>query len=451
MEIKEELIAALEQIKIDKSSGPDIIFPLTLREASVEITGSFSMGEVLEDWKVAHLVLLFKKGSKGKPDNYSSVSMMSIIGKLLEWVQRDRIFKYLDSNGMIKDSQHSFVHGIRCQSLARSAHGIVRGRWRPWPRSSEAGGGPGPGRSKREAVAPVRAQGKHQRPRSGQRVGRQRARSGQKRREGGGLGRLKAIVLQSTEEVLGFSSRKNKDWFNENSQEIQELLAKKRAAHQAHLTKPSWPEKKQAFRRACSHLQRKLREIQNEWWTSLAKRTKLSVDIGDFRGFYEALKAVYGPSPQVQSPLRSSDGKVLLSDKISIFNRWSEHFQSLFSANCSVQESALLQLPQHPLRLELDEVLTQDETYKANEQLKSGKAAGMDGIPPEVWKAGSKTACQTEFFKLCWDQGKLPQDLRDATIITLYKNKGEKSDCSNYRGITLLSIEGKIFARILLN
>ncbi|XP_069790481.1 uncharacterized protein [Narcine bancroftii] len=167
-------------------------------------------------------------------------------------------------------------------------------------------------------------------------------------------------------------------------------------AHQAHLTKPSCPEKKQAFRRACSHLQRKLREIQNEWWTSLAKRTQLSADIGDFRGFYEALKAVYGPSPQVQSPLRSSDGKVLLSDKISILNRWSEHFQSLFSANRSVQDSALLQLPQQPLRLELDEVLTLDETYKAIEQLKSGKAADMDGIPPrglEGWRQNS--ACQT--------------------------------------------------------
>ena len=35
--------------------------------------------------------------------------------------------------------------------------------------------------------------------------------------------------------------------------------------------------------------------------------------------------------------------------------------------------------------------------------------------------------------------------------MTLYKNKGEKSDCFNYQGITLLSIVGKIFARVLLN
>ena len=45
----------------------------------------------------------------------------------------------------------------------------------------------------------------------------------------------------------------------------------------------------------------------------------------------------------------------------------------------------------------------------------------------------------------------MPQDLRDAIIVSLYKNKGVKSDCSNYRGITLLSIAGKVLARIMLN
>jgi len=35
-------------------------------------------------------------------------------------------------------------------------------------------------------------------------------------------------------------------------------------------------------------------------------------------------------------------------------------------------------------------------------------------------------------------------------IVTLYKNKGERSDCNNYRGISLLSIVGKVFAWVIL-
>ena len=50
-----------------------------------------------------------------------------------------------------------------------------------------------------------------------------------------------------------------------------------------------------------------------------------------------------------------------------------------------------------------------------------------------------------------WVNGQLPQDLRDANIIHLYKNKGDRSSCDNHRGISLLSIAGKILARIMLN
>ena len=51
-----------------------------------------------------------------------------------------------------------------------------------------------------------------------------------------------------------------------------------------------------------------------------------------------------------------------------------------------------------------------------------------------------------DLFTNCWEKGTLPQDLRDAVLVSLYKNKGEKSDCSNYPGITLLSIADKILA-----
>ncbi|XP_072043263.1 uncharacterized protein [Amphiura filiformis] len=84
---------------------------------------------------------------------------------------------------------------------------------------------------------------------------------------------LKTTIQQSSEEVLGYTSKKNLDWFDENNAEIQTLMAKKRSALQAHLAQPLCPEKKAAFRTACCILQRELRVSQNKWWTDLAQKT----------------------------------------------------------------------------------------------------------------------------------------------------------------------------------
>ena len=43
----------------------------------------------------------------------------------------------------------------------------------------------------------------------------------------------------------------------------------------------------------------------------------------------------------------------------------------------------------------------------------------------------------------------MPLDWGRGLIVPLYKGDGGKEDCGNYRGIALLSIVGKLFARIL--
>ena len=74
-------------------------------------------------------------------------------------------------------------------------------------------------------------------------------------------------------------------------------------------------------------------------------------------------------------------------------------------------------------------------------------------IPAELIKAESSTIrCETHklinlfFF---WDEGELPEEWKELKIVPVYK-KGEKTDCSNYRGISLLSTTCKILSSILL-
>ena len=85
-------------------------------------------------------------------------------------------------------------------------------------------------------------------------------------------------------------------------------------------------------------------------------------------------------------------------------------------------------------------------------RLKVGKSPGIDAIPVELYQHRGEAVLDKLQDQLtnCWKKGTLLQNLKDAILVSLYTDKGEKSDCSNYRGITLLSLAGKIMARVLL-
>ena len=110
---------------------------------------------------------------------------------------------------------------------------------------------------------------------------------------------MKTILQETMAEVVGLSTRKHQDWFNETDKEIQELLEKKRSCHNHLLAKPDDQAAKAAYKTACNTLPAKRRTMQNDWWTGLAERTQRCSDMSDMRAFCEALKAVYGPSKQI--------------------------------------------------------------------------------------------------------------------------------------------------------
>ena len=83
---------------------------------------------------------------------------------------------------------------------------------------------------------------------------------------------------------------------------------------------------------------------------------------------------------------------------------------------------------------------------------KSGKTPGLDGLPAEIYKYGGAVLHTQllKFYHTSWTAKELPQQFKDALIIAIYKKKGDRSDCGNYRGISLLSTAGKILSKIFL-
>ena len=129
-----------------------------------------------------------------------------------------------------------------------------------------------------------------------------------------------------------------------------------------------------------------------------------------------------------------------------------EHYSDLYSRDNAVSPAALDAIDCLPTMDELDSEPLVKELSKAIDRLASGKAPSKDGIPPELIKHCKTTLLIQLHEVLCqrWQEGSVPLDKRDSKIITLYKNKGESNDCNNYRGISLLSIVGKVFARVIL-
>ena len=52
---------------------------------------------------------------------------------------------------------------------------------------------------------------------------------------------------------------------------------------------------------------------------------------------------------------------------------------------------------------------------------------------------------------MAFESGVVPEDSKSAVIIPLYKGKGERTDYKNYRGVSLLSVVEKIYARTLID
>ncbi|CAM4614010.1 unnamed protein product, partial [Caretta caretta] len=119
---KEVVRDYLEKLDVHKSMGPDELHPRVLKELAAVIAeplaiifeNSWRTGEVLDDWKKANVVPIFKKGKEDDPGNYRPVSLTSVPGKIMEQVLKESILKHLHERKVIRNSLHGFTKGRSC-------------------------------------------------------------------------------------------------------------------------------------------------------------------------------------------------------------------------------------------------------------------------------------------------------------------------------------------------
>ena len=150
-------------------------------------------------------------------------------------------------------------------------------------------------------------------------------------------------------------------------------------------------------------------------------------------------------------PVRNTGG-ILIKNKKLILARWVEYLQNLLNKVHTTDQGFLDDLPTLPITPKLDDPPSFDEVEKAILSLKDNKAAGPDNIPAEVIKyGGCALHRRLHNFILDWWSAKcLQQQWKNGIIILAYKQKGDRAGCDNSRGISLISVAGKVLAKIML-
>ena len=123
----------LLQLVCHKSMGPDEIHPRVLRELAEEIAEPLSIiyqcslltGEVPEDWRLANVTPIYKKGCREDPGNYRPVSLTSVPGKIMEQIVLSEITRHMQDNRGIRPSQHEFTKGRSCLTNLISFYDLV--------------------------------------------------------------------------------------------------------------------------------------------------------------------------------------------------------------------------------------------------------------------------------------------------------------------------------------
>ena len=184
-------------------------------------------------------------------------------------------------------------------------------------------------------------------------------------------------------------------------------------------------------------------------WNSWRKiAADLEADLSGTKKLIYTVAKNYRKEPGQQlGAVKSKEGE-LITDPGGVDDRWREYFQELLNVEQEDEEPEehvenLMEEPDlHMIRME--------ELEYAIKKMKNGKASGIDEIPDELLKQGGE-GIKTWLYRIvqaAWAQNKIPSEWGKALICPLFK-KGERQNCKNYRGISLLCHVLKIYEKIL--
>ena len=247
---------------------------------------------------------------------------------------------------------------------------------------------------------------------------------------------FKETIQRCSNNNLGMSSHSRADWISDATIDLYTLGRDLRIQGSIRYKDI----RKQAARSA--------RSDRNKYWSERADSMERASNVGDIGMLYRIIRETTGNRKQAATSLRASDGQ-LLSAPSAVSNRWAEYFGALLNhspTNTLIVTDRIIEYP-----VECDPP-TLNEIKLVIDRLRSSTCPGEDGIPTEIYKTCQGVLLHPlhELYSLVWLNESCPTDWGSSILIPVFK-KGDKTVCSNYRGISMIDAAAKIFAKILVN
>ena len=266
---------------------------------------------------------------------------------------------------------------------------------------------------------------------------------------------FKNAVCKSAEEVCGWrrvggKKRNGSEWWNE---EVKRAVEYKKRLFEEWLQgkdRVKYERYKEQRREVKVIIRRAKRDADWRW----GRRLEENYDRNN-RMFWKEVKSVRKKGDNSSCTIKDANG-IMVSDSTRVKSRWVEHFKVLLN----VRDDSEAEVANggndrrvNNLEVENEAEVSKVEVEGAMRGMKAGKSPGMDGCRVECLKYGGETVVMwlVRLFNVCLREGVVPADWTNACIVPLYKGKGDKYECGNWRGISLLSVVGKLYGKVLIN
>ncbi|MCP5003018.1 MAG: hypothetical protein GY941_03575 [Planctomycetes bacterium] len=269
--------------------------------------------------------------------------------------------------------------------------------------------------------------------------------------------KFKRLVIGTAVEVVGYrgkrGSKSGNAWWTKG---IKDAVEEKRKAYKRMLQR-NVPEevrerRKREYKTCKREVRRLVREskerVDDEFGRKLSDKFKENKKL-----FWKEVKKERGEGKTEQVRMKGEDG-VSVSGSEAVKGVWKRHFERLMNERSEGQAVVTcwgMGAGRGPWEVQGE--IRKDEVKGAIERLKVGKAPGIDGMTAEMLKYGGEEMVEWMLLicGLAWSHGVVPGDWTRAVIVPLYKGKGCRDRCDSYRGISLLSVPGKVYGRVLMN